>query len=219
MIAWTNCVGNFKPDLVDWQTETWVLSGFSETEDSLEKICSSRPPGRILQPNTAFFHSGQHTCNMFNSDMGVCDSRDTDLAMKEYFDSSQGERCRADPSDLSKYYYWCGYTDQRTEDVWLDVNTGKELARPDRLWWKAQPNGREHQNCMEATYYSSLNNTPTQWNDNYCNTSKGRLHYIHLGKSLDQVLVSSFSGGQKGNIMSPSESVTSVYSPLCPPSS
>ena len=25
---------------------------------------------------------------------------------------------------------------------------------------------------MEATYYSGLNNTPTQWNDNYCNTSK-----------------------------------------------
>ena len=157
---------------VDWKTESWILSGFSEVEESLETICSSRPPGRILQPNTAFFYSGLHTCNIFNSDMGLCDSRETALIMKEYFDRSEGERCRADPSDLSKYYYWCGYTDERTEAIWLDVNTDKPMARPDLLWWKAQPNGREHQNCMEATYYSSLNNTPTQWNDNYCNTSK-----------------------------------------------
>ena len=84
----------------------------------------------------------------------------------------QGEQCKVDLSDLSSYSYWCGYTDERTEGDWRDVNTDQLLARPDLLWWKAQPNGREYQNCMEATYYSSLANTPTQWNDNYCNTSK-----------------------------------------------
>ena len=102
---------------------------------------------------------------MFDSEMGVCNSSETDIIIKSYFDRSLGERCLVNPQE---YSYWCGYTDQEQEDTWLNVNNNQPLQRKDTLWWKAQPNGREHQNCLEANYYAKLNST--HWNDNYCDS-------------------------------------------------
>ena len=150
---------------MDWDTQFWILSGFSQVEESAQKICGSQPPGQIIQPNTANFYQGLHTCQMFDSEMGICNSTETDIIMQDYFDSSSGERCLVDPQEFS---YWCGYTDRDKEDVWLNINNGEPLARTETLWWKAQPNGREHQNCLEASYYAELNST--HWNDQNCDS-------------------------------------------------
>ena len=119
VLDWARCERKLSPDIVDWETQNWILSGFSQQEESFQKICSTQSPGLIIQPNTATFFRGLHTCQMFDSEMGVCNSTETDRIIEDYFKQSLGERCLREPL---KYDYWCGYTDQAREDLWLNVN-------------------------------------------------------------------------------------------------
>ena len=41
VLDWARCERKLSPDIVDWETQNWILSGFSQQQESFQKICST----------------------------------------------------------------------------------------------------------------------------------------------------------------------------------
>ena len=155
---------------VDWNTQTFDRVGFDLTEESMDSICQSHSlsMATTLIPSRQTFWKAFQSCRMFNSEMETCDSQSADRAVRSSL--NQPGRERLCERKAGQYSHWCGFTDERSEGSWTDVNTGAALARPDPLWYNNKPNGRQLENCLVAyvTFSDSPGQNVTTWNDAQC---------------------------------------------------
>ena len=137
----------------------------------------------VMMPSPLPFSKSVQLCRMFDAKMGVCQDSDTQSLMNNVLLSNpQKDECVA-----GEYRYWCGLTDVKENEVWLNVNNDEELEDGERPWLLGEPNGRDQENCVETKLTVSENKNVSGWNDDSC-VNRNKCFFCHFQKRPEYTL-------------------------------
>ena len=157
MKDFTGCVRMLKGDLVHWDESEWDLINMTKVEMSLDEICIPPRPGHVLFPEKRTMESLKLICTRVGGKVSVIKSNQTQLQMAENAVKSQGCTKGGQPQ------FWTGWSDEQSEGLFRDVNTG-ELLTDSQFgpWFTGKPNGDRRENCVQA------DGARHAWNDVIC---------------------------------------------------
>ena len=144
MKSWTKCNSESGGgNVINWETAEWATWDLEvENVDKFEICQIDKKPGLTIFPRKRTFRESLELCQRLGGTMAVADSEKKSQEIMKLLSSTKDKICLPWSGGKS----WTGYTDEKEEGKFVDVNTGEEMNWS--KWILGEPNGGQRGNCV-----------------------------------------------------------------------